>query len=125
MIFFDVIILGFYFIYKNLYYQNDHTFLGSGANDHSFYTSMTLHSFLSISILTYIDKMLFNMFFGIYIWIFVFIFFFIFLFWFYIIKDRLEKILSKEYSKSIKLRYSIFSVFYAALAFILFFKTIW
>lgn len=125
MLFFDIIILGLHYLFRNLYYQNNQTYLGFGVDDHSFYSSIMIHSFLSISCLIHIDRILFNKFFGVYIWIIVFVFFFVFLFWIYVIKDRLEKILSIEYSKSIKMRYSIITVGYVIFVFILFFKTIW
>lgn len=121
MFLFDFTILGFYFLFRNIYYRNNEKYFGFGIEEHAVALSALSHVLLllvGIDFFSYsiYDERKFNGYIGLSIFLLVFVSFFIV----YLGKDRLKKILSGKHSVISKVIYSIVSLIYIAILFWLF-----
>ncbi len=121
MFLFDFTTLGFYFLFRNIYYRNNEKYLGFGIEEHAVTLSALSHVLLllvGIDFFSYsiYDERKFNGYIGLSIFLLVFISFFIV----YLGKERLKKMLSGERNALSKVIYSIISLAYIAILFWLF-----
>lgn len=121
MFLFDFTTLGFYFLFKNLFYRNNEKYFGFGIEEHAVALSafsQVLLLLVGIDFFCYsiYDERKFNGYVGLSIFLFVFICFFLV----YLGGERLNKILSKKHSVFSKILYSIVSLMYIAILFWLF-----
>lgn len=121
MFLFDFIILGFYFLFKNIYYRNNEKYFGFGIEEYVvvlFVFFYVLFLLIGIDFFCYLvyDEWKFNSYLGFLIFLLVFIcFFFV-----YLGKGWLKKILFGRYSVFLKVIYFMVSLVYIVILFWLF-----
>lgn len=121
MFLFDFTTLGFYFLFKNIYYRNNEKYFGFGIEEHVVALSAFSHVLLLLVGIDFFcysvyDERKFNSYLGLSIFLLVFICFFLV----YLGKGRLKKILSGRHSVHSKVIYSIVSLAYIVILFWLF-----
>lgn len=121
MFLFDFTTLGFYFLFKNIYYRNNEKYFGFGIEEHAVALSAFSHVLLLLIGIDFFcysvyDERKFNSYLGLSIFLLVFICFFLI----YLGKGRLKKILSGRHSVLSKVIYSMVSLAYIVILFWLF-----
>jgi len=120
MWFFDMLLVGNYSFLSSVFYSKDETYLGVGAREHSLFLTSFPNILLALAGLNLISKTFFeewkNDSVGYIVVTVILIFFFVV----YIVKGRMDVVLSNVYSIKHRVIYSVISFLYFGLAFWLF-----